>query len=149
MRMLQTVLWHQWSGSNPICNQILSEIQNSLGHLCDSLLSGSIFISAPTQLCQRGSTRPHLPTDHSIVDLLAPERRSNTYYPCRFRGCEVGGEIVVVDTLPGLVWCTPRSTISSKVEICQPVNSVRVDHHVISRIVRYPAAETAVQTPGS
>ena len=146
MRMLQAILGHQRRSLHTIRNQILSEVQNSLRHIRRPLVSRlGVLVTGPHQLSQCGSTRPHLTRNDGIVNLLRPQRRNSAF---NMRGLGVGlvcGEVVIVDSLPGLVRCTPTTAVTLPVEVCQAVDGVWVDHYVVAGIVSNKASVAAVE----
>ena len=145
MRMLQTILWHQGRRLHPERHQVFPEIQDPLRRARNPLLPTGIPIPTPAQLRQRRCSGPHLPADHRVVALFAPQGGRDADDELGFGGREVGREVVVVDALPGLVGRAPAASIAAVVEIRQAVDSVRVGLHVVAGIVGDPAAEAAVE----
>ena len=71
VRMLQAVLGNNRRSTNAVGNEVLTEVEKSLGEGGDSLLaSGRVAVSRPRQLSQGSSTGPDLAGDDSVVDLL-------------------------------------------------------------------------------
>ena len=144
MRVLQAVLGHLGCRLYTVGYEVLAEVEEALGHLCRPLCAGGVPVARPGQLGQRRGTRPHLHGDDSVVDLFGPERGGDANDVLGLAAGEVGGEVVVVDALPGLVWGAPRATVAAIVEGDLDASRVRVFHHIVAWIIGHPTAEAAV-----
>lgn len=107
MGMFETVFRHKGIGHYSIGNQILPEVEQSLGEFIRALAAVLIPVTRPDKFAQCRSTRPELIRDVDIINLLRPERGLGADDVLRLRLGKVGCEIVVIDALPGLVWRTP------------------------------------------
>jgi hypothetical protein len=65
------------------------------------------FISRPREFSKSSSPWPHFRGDGGVVGLLGPEGGGDAEDARGFGGGEVGGEVVVVDSLPGFVGGAP------------------------------------------
>ena len=112
--MLQTIFRHQRRGSDTIRHQILPKIQNPLRQLRDSAFPIRSLVSGPGEFSKSSGARPHFRGDGGVVGLLGPEGGGDAEDARGFGGGEVGGEVVVVDALPGFVGGAPVFFVSIK-----------------------------------
>ena len=105
--MLQTILRHQRRSRHAIRHQILPEIQNPLREFRNAVLARSVLVPGPGELGECSGARPHFRGDGRVVGLLGPEGGFDAQDERGFLLGEVGGEVVVVDSLPGFVGCAP------------------------------------------
>lgn len=146
MRVLHAVLGHKRGGLDAIGNQVLSEVQDTLGESSDSLLASlRVLVAGPDELSESSGAGPHLAADDGVVNLLRPQRRRSANDVLLLGVCEVGGEVVVVDSLPCLVRSAPRATNTTVVEGRRSASGVRVSLNIVSRVVGDVATEAAVE----
>ena len=146
VRVLEAVLGHDRGGLDTVGNQVLTEVEQTLGELGDTLLASlGVLVTRPDKLGEGSSTRPELARDDGVVNLLGPERSLGTDDVLGLGRGQVTLEVVVVDALPGLVGSAPGATTATEVERGSGTGRVGVDVDVVARIVGDVATETAVE----
>jgi len=144
VRVLQAVLGHERRGRDAVGDEVFAEVEDALRHLRRALAARrGVAVARPHELRQRGRARPHLARDDGVVDLLGPERGDGAEDVLGLGLGEVEREVVVVDTLPGLVRGAPGAAVAAVVEVGGV--GVRVGHDVVARVVGDEAAVAAVE----
>ena len=145
MRMLKTVLWHQRASLYTNSNQVFPKVENTLCQFRGPLVAILILVTTPDKFCECSGTRPQFLRYNYRVDLFGPQRCDGALYKRFLAVGQVESEIVVVDALPCLVWCTPRTASAAPVEVRRAVCRIGVNHDVVPGIVSNPASISAVE----